>query len=178
MSQFLLNEAQIAETLDRLARLIVANRPDDARLAIVGIRRRGETLAQRLLPLIANRGAEADHYGVLDITLYRDDLTTIGPAAVVRGTELDFDLTDAWLVLVDDVLYTGRSVRAALIALADFGRAQAIKLAVLVDRGGRELPIQADFVGLTVDTAPRQIVQVKLHEIDGEEGVELDERQA
>ena len=101
-------------------------------------------------------------------------MTTIGPAAVVRGTEIDFDVTDTWLVLVDDVLYTGRSIRAALTALTDFGRARAIRLAVLVDRGLRELPIQPDFVGLRQGSAPDNAVNVKLVEFDGVDEVEME----
>ncbi len=174
----LLTESQITETLDRMARDIVAALPADAPLAVVGIRRRGETLARRLLPLLEKHGTAPAHFGVLDITLYRDDLTAIGPAAVVRGTELDFDLTDTWLVLVDDVLYTGRSVRAALNALTDFGRARAVKLAVLIDRGGRELPVCPDFTGLSVEATPEQVVEVRLLEHDGIEGVELNDRPA
>lgn len=169
----LLSTAQLADTLDQLAREIAAAAPRDADLAIVGIRRRGEGLARRLLPRLEAAGRPAKHFGVLDITLYRDDLSTIGPSAVVRGTDIDFDVTDTWLVLVDDVLYTGRSIRSALSALNDIGRPRAIRLAVLVDRGWRELPIHGDFVGLRVETSPDHIVKVKLEEYDGVEEVEL-----
>ncbi|MBN2446150.1 MAG: bifunctional pyr operon transcriptional regulator/uracil phosphoribosyltransferase PyrR [Phycisphaerae bacterium] len=171
----LLNKNELVAALERLAADIAAALPQGAPLAVVGIRRRGETLARRLLPLLEKVGTPSQHYGVLDITLYRDDLTTIGPHAVVRGTELDFDLKDTWLVLVDDVLFTGRSVRAALDALTDFGRPQAIRLAVLVDRGWRELPIQPDFTGLRVETTRDQIVKVMLEEVDGVDEVELHE---
>ena len=156
-----------------MAREIAAAAPGDAPVTVVGIRRRGETLAQRLIPLLEKAGCRVAHSGALDITLYRDDLSTIGPKAVTRGTEIDFDVTDTWMVLVDDVLYTGRSVRAALDALVDLGRPRAIKLAVLVDRGWRELPIQPDFVAMTVKTTARNIVKVKVREIDDEDGVEL-----
>jgi pyrimidine operon attenuation protein / uracil phosphoribosyltransferase len=172
----LLNQHEIQDTLEKLARGIVAAAPRNVPVAVVGIRRRGETLAKRLLPLLAKAGLTAPHYGVLDITLYRDDLTTIGPNAVLRGTEIDFDVTDTWLVLVDDVLYTGRSTRSALDALTDLGRPLAIRLAVLIDRGGRELPIQPDFVGLRTDTEPHHIVKVKLVEVDGVDEVELYDR--
>lgn len=172
MSQ-LLSQAQLDATLERMARQVAAAAPRDCPLAVVGVRRRGEVLARRLMPLLAAADRPVQHYGALDITLYRDDLTTIGPQAVVRGTEIDFDLAGAWVLLVDDVLYTGRSVRAALDALMDLGRARAIRLAVLVDRGWRELPIQPDFVGLTVKTTAGQIVKVKLAEVDGADGVEL-----
>lgn len=174
----LLDHCELQETLEKLARAIAGAAPPDAAVAIVGIRRRGETLARRLLSLLQKAGLAPPHYGVLDITLYRDDLTTIGPNAVLRGTEIDFDVTDTWLVLVDDVLHTGRSARAALDALMDLGRPRAIRLAVLVDRGLRELPIQADFVGLRTDTEPHHVVQVKLKETDGVDEVELDDRSA
>lgn len=172
----LLDRAEVQETLEKLARAIAAAAPPRTPVAIVGIRRRGETLARRLLPLLAKAGLADPQYGVLDITLYRDDLTTIGPNAVVRGTEVDFDITDTWLVLVDDVLYTGRSIRAALDALTDLGRPRAIRLAVLVDRGRRELPIQPDFVGLRTDTEAHHNVKVKLVETDGVDEVELYDR--
>ena len=173
MATKLLSKAQLDETLATMARDVAASVPDAAPLALVGIRRRGEFLAQRLAPLLAQAGRKPEHQGVLDITLYRDDLTTIGPAAQVRGTEIEFDITGSWLVLVDDVLYTGRSVRAALDALTDLGRPRAIKLAVLVDRGWRELPIQPDYVGLKVKTNAENIVKVKLTEVDASDGVEL-----
>lgn len=171
----LLSQHELRETLAKLARAIAGAAPQDAPMAIVGIRCRGETLARRLVPLLEKAGRTPEHYGVLDITLYRDDLTTIGPNAVVRGTEIDFDVTGTWLVLVDDVLYTGRSVRAALDALIDLGRPQAIRLAVLVDRGRRELPIQPDFVGLHTDTEAHHVVKVKLTEVDGVDEVALDD---
>lgn len=165
------NELQAA--LERLAHEIADAAPQDCPVAVVGIRRRGETLARRLLPLLADAGVRPEYQGALDITLYRDDLTAIGPNAVVRRTEIDFDITDTWLVLVDDVLYTGRSVRSALSALTDLGRPRAIRLAVLVDRGLRELPVQPDFVGLRVQTRPEDDVQVRLSEEDGVDKVEL-----
>jgi pyrimidine operon attenuation protein/uracil phosphoribosyltransferase len=172
----LLNGNELREVLSKLARGIAAAAPRDVPVAVVGIRRRGEKLAQRLLPLLEQAGLRPAHYGALDITLYRDDLTTIGPKAVVRGTEIDFDVTDTWLVLVDDVLYTGRSIRSALDALTDLGRPRAICLAVLVDRGLRELPIQADFIGLRADTESHHVVSVKLVEVDGVDEVVLHDR--
>jgi pyrimidine operon attenuation protein/uracil phosphoribosyltransferase len=172
----LLSADEMRQVLEQLARNIAAAAPQDAKLAVVGIRRRGEPLARRLVPLIEKAGGSVALEGVLDITLYRDDLTQIGPAAVVRGTEIDFDVTDTWVVLVDDVIYTGRSTRAALDALTDFGRPKAIRLAVLVDRGLRELPIQPDFVGLRTDTEPHHIVHVKLSEVDGVDEVLLNDR--
>ncbi|GMU82224.1 MAG: bifunctional pyr operon transcriptional regulator/uracil phosphoribosyltransferase PyrR [Phycisphaerales bacterium] len=169
----LMTSAQMGDALAALASRIAAAAPKNAPLAIVGIRRRGETLAERLIPLLESAGCRVAHSGALDITLYRDDLTTIGPNAVTRGTEISFDVTDTWLVLVDDVLYTGRSVRAALDALADLGRPCAIRLCVLVDRGLRELPIQPDFLGMKVQTTPQNIVKVKVREFDGVDEVEL-----
>ena len=172
----LLNAEELQGVLEKLARKIAAAAPADVPVAVVGIRRRGAPLADRLLPLLEEAGLKAHYHGALDITLYRDDLTTIGPKAIVRKTEIDFDITNTWLVLVDDVLYTGRSIRSALDALTDLGRPQAIRLAVLVDRGLRELPIQADFVGLRTDTEPHHVVHVKLTEVDGVDEVELSDR--
>lgn len=169
----LMTSQQLESALQQMARAIAAAAPADAPLAIVGIRRRGETLAGRLIPMLAAAGRRVASHGALDITLYRDDLSTIGPNAVTHGTEIDFDVTGTWLVLVDDVLYTGRSVRAALDALVDLGRPRAIKLAVLVDRGWRELPVQPDFCALTVETTASNIVKVKVREIDGVDEVEL-----
>jgi pyrimidine operon attenuation protein/uracil phosphoribosyltransferase len=169
----LLTAKDLQGVLERMARDIAQAAPPSCPVAVVGIRRRGEVLAERLLPLLADAGVRPQHHGALDITLYRDDLTTIGPSAVVRRTEIDFNITDTWLVLVDDVLNTGRSVRAALSALTDLGRPRAIRLAVLVDRGLRELPIQPDFVGLREQTTPENDVQVKLVEVDGVDEVTL-----
>jgi pyrimidine operon attenuation protein/uracil phosphoribosyltransferase len=169
----LLTAEELRATLARLAREIADAALRNCPVAVVGIRRRGETLARRLLPLLATAGVKPTYHGALDITLYRDDLTAIGPSAIVRRTEIDFDITDTWLVLVDDVLYTGRSVRSALSALTDLGRPRAIRLAVLIDRGLRELPIQPDFVGLRCETTPDNDVQVSLVEEDGEDKVEL-----
>ena len=168
----LLSAEQVKRALDRLQKAVLAELPEDSRIAVVGIRTRGETLAQRIVQYLqANRpGLRVDH-GVLDITFYRDDLSRRRGAPLVRATEIDFDLDDAWVLLVDDVLQTGRSVRAALDALHDFGRPRFVRLAVLIDRGGRELPIAADFVGQPVKVPQGQRVQVKLQENDGEEGV-------
>jgi pyrimidine operon attenuation protein / uracil phosphoribosyltransferase len=143
-------------------------------LNLVGIRTRGELLAQRLLPMLKARGLTDIGYGALDITLYRDDLSEIGPGPLVRPTELDFDFDKKPLVLVDDVIFTGRTVRAALDALADFGRPSAVRLAALVDRGGRELPIQPDFTALKLDhLPPDQVVKVRMSERDGRDGIDI-----
>ncbi|MFA5863803.1 MAG: bifunctional pyr operon transcriptional regulator/uracil phosphoribosyltransferase PyrR [Phycisphaerae bacterium] len=135
-------------------------------LAVVGIRSRGDILGHRLIELIEARGVKVSKQGVLDITLYRDDLDQVGGQARVRATQIDFDISDYVIILVDDVLFTGRTVRAALDALIDLGRPRAIKLAVLVDRGGRELPIQPDFVGLKLPHTDKH-VQVRFVETDG-----------
>ncbi len=141
-------------------------------LNIIGIRTRGETLAKRLTEELKTLGFQHIGPGVLDITLYRDDLSEVGPKPMVRPTQINLSIDAIPLLLVDDVLFTGRSIRAALDALSDFGRPAAIRLAVLVDRGGRELPIQADFVGLTLKGVPRDHrVNVRLSENDGRDEI-------
>jgi pyrimidine operon attenuation protein/uracil phosphoribosyltransferase len=168
----LLDAPEIARIAERMAREIreFAGGTDD--LVLVGIQRRGVDLAERLATRIgADAGAEIPR-GAVDITLYRDDLQTVGPRPIVGETFIPFDLTGKWVVIVDDVLYTGRTVRAALAELADFGRPARIGLAVLVDRGGRELPIQADIVGHRVDVTPGDRIDVLLEERDGRDAVE------
>jgi pyrimidine operon attenuation protein/uracil phosphoribosyltransferase len=149
-------------------------------LALVGIRTRGVPLARRIARSLKDINHEEIPTGALDITLYRDDLMrhAVGPQPVVRRTEIPFSIDDRKILLVDDVLYTGRTVRAALDALIDFGRPQAIQLVVLVDRGHRELPIKADYVGKNLPTSLRQSVQVRLQEIDGDDAVLLDDPKA
>jgi pyrimidine operon attenuation protein/uracil phosphoribosyltransferase len=143
-------------------------------LALVGIQRRGVPLAHRIAASIReNEGADVP-VGALDITFYRDDLSLVAQQPVVKGTDLPFDLNGATIVLVDDVLYTGRTIRAAMDALVDFGRPQAIRLAVLVDRGHRELPIRADHVGKNVPTSREEVVKVHLVEIDDADAVLID----
>jgi len=168
----LLDSSGLASTVSRLADEVARDLPAGVPAAIVGIRSRGEILGGRLAEQLKARGVRDVAIGSLDITLYRDDLAEIGPSAVVRKTEIDFDVTDRWIVLVDDVIYTGRSVRAAIDALVDLGRPRAIRLAVLVDRGGRELPIQPDYVGIRTPAPDRQ-VSVFLTESDGRDRVEL-----
>lgn len=166
---------QISQALERLYQAVVSDLPDRQPVAVVGIRTRGETIARRLVRRVQEDqpGLEV-HYGILDITFYRDDLSRRRGAPLVRATEIDFDLDDTWVVLVDDVLQTGRSIRAALDALHDFGRPGVIRLAVLVDRGGRELPIAADYVGQRIDVPPTQRIHVRLQENDGQEGAYTD----
>lgn len=168
----ILTSGQVQQALDDLYQNILADLPQDVDLAVVGIRSRGEILAKRILQMLRERQpARPIDFGVLDITFYRDDLSRRRGAPLVRATEIDFDLDDKWVLLVDDVLQTGRSIRAAMDALADFGRPKIIRLAVLIDRGGRELPISADYVGKAVRAPAEQRVQLKLKEKDGEEGV-------
>jgi pyrimidine operon attenuation protein/uracil phosphoribosyltransferase len=161
-----LDATQIAGTLDRLVSEIRASLPDGVPVGVIGIRSRGEILAARLVAGLRKLGVQDIETGVLDITLYRDDLAELGPKARVRATEIDFDITGRYVILVDDVLYTGRSARSALDALVDLGRPKAIRLVVLVDRPGRELPIQADLVGVRV-SVPDVPVTVHLTESDG-----------
>lgn len=168
----LLTDKQVANALDRLYQAVLAQLPPQGPVAIIGVRTRGETLAARIVNRLRAEHPEITiEHGVLDITFYRDDLSGRGGAPLVRATEIDFDLNEAWILLVDDVLATGRSVRAALDALHDLGRPKAIRLAALIDRGGHELPIAADFVGRKIKVPSSSRVQVKLKENDGEEGV-------
>jgi pyrimidine operon attenuation protein/uracil phosphoribosyltransferase len=177
----ILNAEQIERALGELADQIAgskASRPagpaaPDNGLAIIGIRSRGEILAQRLADQLARRLHQPVPCGTLDITLYRDDLNNPqgNNQPHVRTTEIGFDIDGKTIILVDDVLYTGRSARAAMDALIDLGRPKAIRLAVLIERAGRELPIQADFRGTRADVAPEQSVQVNLVESDGKDEV-------
>jgi len=163
----LMTAAEIDRTLLRLAHEIV-EKADTARLVLVGIRRRGVPLAQRLGALIANIEKRPIPVGILDITLYRDDRSRVAEQPVVRSTEITFPLDGTTVILVDDVLFTGRTIRAALDALFDLGRPQRVQLCVLVDRGWRELPIEAAYVGRTVQTAANEMVEVRLREADPE----------
>ena len=172
----LLDARAIDRTLRRIADEIVELNSGTDDLVIVGIERRGVQLAERLVQRIEKQEGVSVSRGALDITLYRDDLQTVGPRPVVGRTQLPLTLDGKRVVIVDDVLYTGRTIRAALDELADFGRPARIALAVLVDRGGRELPIHADIVGRTVEVAPGQRVDVLLSEVDGRDAVILAER--
>jgi pyrimidine operon attenuation protein / uracil phosphoribosyltransferase len=168
---------RIGRTLTRIAHEILERNRGVEELALVGIRARGVPLAKRLARLIEDVHHHEVPTGALDITLYRDDLMrhAVGPQPLVRRTEIPFSIDDKRILLVDDVLYTGRTIRAALDALIDFGRPKAIQLVVLVDRGHRELPIKADYVGKNVPTSLSQSVQVHLTEIDGRDEVEIQE---
>jgi pyrimidine operon attenuation protein / uracil phosphoribosyltransferase len=171
--QLLLDERAFARTLHRMALDILRQTPDPVPLVLVGIQRRGVELAVRLAALLAQETGSEVPRGALDITLYRDDLEVVGPRPLVGPTHLPVDLDGRVAWIVDDVLFTGRTVRAALDELADFGRPARIGLAVLVDRGGRELPVQADVVGERVATGPGDAVEVFVKELDGRDAVEL-----
>lgn len=164
--------------LSRLASEIVEANHGADDLYLVGIRRRGVPLADRLADLIEEAEGSRPLYGILDITLYRDDLSTVGANPIVNRTELEEDIGDKVIVLIDDVLYTGRTIRAALDQLMDFGRPRKVQLAVLIDRGRehRELPIQADFIGKVVPTKQTEIIKVMLKEFDDLEAVGIFER--
>jgi pyrimidine operon attenuation protein / uracil phosphoribosyltransferase len=164
---------EIRRATIRMSHEIVEKQAGTAGLVLIGIQRRGVPLAQRIAAGILEHENVEVPVGALDITFYRDDLSLVAQQPVVKGTELPFDLNGRTVVLVDDVLYTGRTIRAAMDALVDFGRPQAIRLAVLVDRGHRELPIRADHVGKNVPTSREELVQVQLEEIDGVDGVEI-----
>jgi len=165
----------LRRAVTRIAHEVIERNGGGANLVLVGIRRRGVPLAERIAAKIKEFEGIDVPVGALDITLYRDDLQTIGPQPVVNQTEIPFDIDGRTVVLVDDVLYTGRTVRAALDELIDFGRPKAIQLAVMVDRGHREIPIRADFVGKNVPTSKREVIMVKVQEIDREDGVSLGE---
>lgn len=167
----LLDANGIDAALDRMAGEIAASLPDGCPIGVIGIRRRGDHLARRLIRKLESRNVSGIAFGTLDITMYRDDLAEIGPSAVVLTTEIPFDVDGRYLILVDDVIYSGRSVRSALAAIIDLGRPRAIRLAVLVDRGGRELPIQPDFVGQHVGDKAGQHISVRLTEAQDDRDV-------
>jgi pyrimidine operon attenuation protein/uracil phosphoribosyltransferase len=169
----LMNEDAIARTLLRLTHEVLEKNQGIQDLVLVGIRNRGDCLARRMnLKILEIEGKQLP-LGILDITLYRDDFQKFTDTPVVQETNIPFDMTDKKVVLVDDVLYTGRTIRAALDALIDFGRPSNIQLSVLVDRGHRELPIKPDYVGKNVPTASGEEVQVQLKEMDGKDRVLL-----
>lgn len=168
----IMDDEQMQRALRRIAHEIIERNGGSNSLVIVGIQRRGVQLAERIATAIGKIEDVDVPVGTLDITLYRDDLTTLGPQPRVGETRIPLDIRDRSVVLVDDVLYTGRTVRAALDELMmDFGRAKSIQLAVLIDRGHRELPIRADYVGKNVPTSKREIIKVQVNEIDGTDQV-------
>ena len=171
--KLLMTAAEIDLVLARISAEIVEKLSPEDEFAVIGIRRRGVHIAQRLCNKIEAILKHPIPLGILDITLYRDDLTTVSNKPMLRETLIDFNIENLSLVLVDDVLYTGRTIRAALDGIVDLGRPKKVQLAVLVDRGGRELPIQADYVGKQVQTAENETIEVRLNEEDGEERVLL-----
>ena len=166
---------RVSRSLTRIAHEILERNRGVENLALVGIRARGVPLAARIAAALKDLTGVEVPTGALDITLYRDDLMrhAVGPQPVIRRTEIPFSIDDRLILLVDDVLYTGRTIRAALDALIDFGRPRAIQLVALVDRGHRELPIRADYVGRNIPTSQQQSVQVRLTELDGRDEVEI-----
>lgn len=171
MARQIMDGDDIRRAFVRIGHEIIEKHGGTGGLALIGIQRRGVPLAQRVAEAIAQAEGARIPVGALDITFYRDDLSMVATQPVVKGTELPFDVNQYTVVLVDDVLYTGRTVRAAMDALVDFGRPLAIRLAVLVDRGHREFPIRADHVGKNVPTSREEIIQVRLREVDGAEEV-------
>jgi pyrimidine operon attenuation protein / uracil phosphoribosyltransferase len=172
----LMSASEIERTLVRLAHEIVERNNGGDNLGLVGIKRRGVPLAQRLGGMIEKIEKHPVDVGVLDISFYRDDLSTSGQRPVVTPAAVGFDVAGRDIILIDDVLYTGRTIRAALDALFDHGRPKSVQLLVLIDRGHRELPIEATFTGRAIPTSSREIIEVKLNEVDGQEQVLLVER--
>jgi pyrimidine operon attenuation protein / uracil phosphoribosyltransferase len=169
----LMSASEIERTLVRLAHEIVERNNGCSNLGLIGIKRRGVPLAQRIGKLIETIEKTPVNTGVLDISFYRDDLSTAGPRPIVEKGDIGFDVNGRDIILMDDVLYTGRTIRAALDALFDQGRPKSVQLLVLIDRGHRELPIEARFIGRTVPTSGREIIEVKLREVDNDEQVLL-----
>jgi pyrimidine operon attenuation protein/uracil phosphoribosyltransferase len=172
-ARVILDAESVDETLQRLAGEIHDRARGDADLVLIGIHRRGVELTDRIASHLESLRSEPVPTGTLDITLYRDDFGQVGPWPIIGTTEINFEITDRRVVIVDDVIHTARTVRAALKELADFGRPQRIELCALVDRGGRELPIQPDYVGITTEVEPGFEVAVCVPEIDGELSVKL-----
>jgi pyrimidine operon attenuation protein / uracil phosphoribosyltransferase len=174
----LMSVSEIDRTLVRLAYEVIEKSPDLDKLAFIGVRRRGVPLAQRLAAKVEQIDKRKVPVGILDISFYRDDLSTVAQQPVLSATDIPFSVTGKDIILVDDVLYTGRTTRASLDALFDKGRPSRVQLCVLIDRGHRELPIEARFVGKHVETTDDEIIEVKLEEVDGQEKVLLVERVA
>ena len=172
----ILSASEIERTLVRLAHEIVEKNNGVANLGLVGIMRRGVPLAQRLAKVLGRIEKTEVPVGTLDIALYRDDLSTLSHRAEVRKSTMEFDIQDKNIILVDDVLYTGRTIRAAMNGLFDLGRPKRVSLCVLIDRGHREMPIEAQYVGRTIQTSTTEIIEVRLQEIDNEERVVLVDR--
>jgi pyrimidine operon attenuation protein/uracil phosphoribosyltransferase len=175
LSYQLMSAEELRSTLDRMAHdVLKAN--VERQIVLLGIQRRGVPMARRIAASIARRTQKEPQIGSLDINLYRDDLTKIAFQPVVRKTDIPSSIDDKDVILIDDVLYTGRTIRAALDALCDFGRMRTIQLAVMIDRGHRELPIEANFIGKKITTRDNEVVEVKLSEIDGEDAIYVMEK--
>jgi pyrimidine operon attenuation protein/uracil phosphoribosyltransferase len=172
----ILDKELMNKALERMAHEIIEKIKSVDEMAIVGIKNRGAYIGERLANKIEKIAGSRPQVGALDITLYRDDLTQAFEQPVVHATEIDFDISGKKIILVDDVLYTGRTIRCALDALIDFGRPSHIQLAVLVDRGHRELPIKADYVGKNVPTSAKETVEVRLTEVDGKDEAVISEK--
>lgn len=172
----ILDPAGVRRTITRISHEIVERTRGVEDLALIGIRTRGAHIAERIAGIIEREEGERPLVGILDITLYRDDFSTISERPIVHSTEIQFDVNDKVLVLVDDVLYTGRTVRAALDAIVDFGRPKRVELAVLIDRCHRELPIRADYAGKELSINYEDLVLVKIKEVDGVDEVVIEER--
>lgn len=173
VKSMIMDRAQIERTIHRMAHEIIEQNKGLEKIRLVGIRSRGVPLAERIAAYLKEIENTEIPVGIIDITLYRDDLSTISHQPVIKGSYIDFEMEGAVVILVDDVLFTGRTVRAAIDALLDFGRPKQIQYAVLVDRGHRELPIKADYVGKNVPTSKEEIIQVALEETDGEDSVKI-----
>lgn len=173
----LFTKEEIERAITRISHEIIEKNKGAEDVAIVGIRTRGYIIAERIAKVINELYGTEVEVGALDITFYRDDLSLVSEQPTVHKTEIEFDIEDKNIILIDDVLYTGRTVRCALDALIDFGRPKTIQLAVLIDRGHRELPIRPDYVGKNVPTSKKELVQVHLQEIDGEDNVFIEESQ-
>ena len=167
----IMDEQAINRAVTRISHEIIEKNKGINDLVLIGIQRRGVPLAHRIAQKIKEVEGATIPVGILDITLYRDDLSLLAEHPIIKGTEIDFSITGKKIVLIDDVLYTGRTIRAAIDALMDFGRPKMIQLAILIDRGHRELPIRADYVGKNVPTSNDEVVHVKVNEVDGENKV-------
>jgi pyrimidine operon attenuation protein / uracil phosphoribosyltransferase len=174
----ILDAERIARMVDRMAHEMAERQKDLPDLAFIGIRTRGVPLASRLAKGLGDLVGQAFPVGTLDITLYRDDLSLVAPQPLLKKTEIDFDVTGRTIVLCDDVLYTGRTIRAALDGIIDLGRPRALRLAVLIDRGHREFPIEANYVGKSVPTSSREVIKVMFQETDGADEVWILEKPA
>jgi pyrimidine operon attenuation protein/uracil phosphoribosyltransferase len=176
MKRRLLSGEEIAAIICQLSEQVAQKNPDIERLVLVGVQRRGVPLATRIARELSQLARYEPPVGSIDITLYRDDLQLVAETPLVRGSNINFDINGRQILLVDDVIFTGRTVRAALTELLDFGRPEAVRLLVLIDRGHRELPIQPDFVGMTVETERDDLVDIFLSEVDGRDEVIVSRR--